>query len=178
MNPVTYFYHLCPYCGFCASESYFKQKIANSELVMMVKELGPLKENKLSSKLERAMICLEIMNASGFSSMSSFELACYWMEPYWWAENEDDIIKFGKVVINYLTKAFKENSVPEDQIHDFQYLMGEIYRRIGDTEKAHEFFDIVLSELKEDKNNPTYKLAFQQKTAPEEDFSSSSIILR
>ena len=177
MNPVTYFYHLCPHCGFSASESYFGQKITNSELVMMVKELGPLNENKLSSKLERAMICLEIMNATEFLSLNSYELACYWLEPYWWAENEEDIKKFGKVVINYLTKAFKENSVPEEQIHNFQYLIGEIYRRIGETEKAHEFFDIVLSELKEDKNNTIYKLAFQQKTAPEEDFSSSSVIL-
>lgn len=169
MNPVKYFYHLCPHCGFCASEDFFGKKILNSELIRQIKELGPLKEDKLSSKLERAAICLELMVATGYLSLNSFEFASSWREPYWWAEDESDIKKFGKIVINYLTKAFEEHSIPEENTHFFQYLIGEIYRRIGDPKKAHEYFDLVLSSLKYDEENQIYKLAYQQKTTPQED---------
>jgi hypothetical protein len=171
MNPVKYFYYLCPHCGFCASGSYFGQQLFSLELIRKIKELSPLKGNKVSSKLERAMICLELMNATGFSTLNTFEFACHWIEPYWWADNESDIKKYGKIVIEYLAKAFNEDSVPEDKIHCFKYLMGEIYRRIEKIKKAHEIFDILLSDIKNDRDNPIYELASQQKLAPKEDIS-------
>ena len=61
-NPVIFFYHLCPNCGFCGPKSMFESKLDNAELRKKIDQLGPLSEFSLSQKLERAVICLQIMN--------------------------------------------------------------------------------------------------------------------
>ncbi|TFF84267.1 MAG: DUF2225 domain-containing protein [Promethearchaeota archaeon] len=170
MNPVEFFYHLCPRCGFCASMKFIKKDIKHPEFIKKLKSLEPLnKENKLSEKLERAAVCAELMNELKIHLFNSFSLGNFWLEPYWWAEEDTNIKKYGKIVISYFEKAFNEKMVPEDQIYCYKYLIGEICRRVGETKKANEFFDYVINELSDDTNNKFYQLAVQQRNDPKED---------
>lgn len=170
-NPVYYFYHLCPHCGFCASKSMFKMNFDSKELKEKMRELGPLQDDVLSKKLERAMQCLELANELGITEVNDLTLANSWVEPYWWAENEEEIEKFGKSVLGYFYKAFEKDQVPADQVPTIKYLMGEIHRRIGLVEKANALFDEVLS-LAEDNEElkKIYEFALQQKTNPKDTF--------
>ena len=139
----------------------------NTEIKKKVDELGPLDDNILSMKLERAMVCLEIANEMGIVNVNDLTLANNWIEPYWWADEEADIKKFGEITLRYFYSAFEKNQVPADQEIVTKYLMGEINRRIGNIEKATKLFDEVVS-LAEDNNElkKIYNLALQQKTDP------------
>jgi uncharacterized protein (DUF2225 family) len=168
-NPVMYFYHLCPRCGFCAPKSMFESKLDNLELRNKIDQLGPLSKVTLSKKLERAMICLEIMNDLEITKKNNFDLANNWLNPYWWAESAKNEEKFGKVVLDYFEKAFKEGKVPDDQIFAVKYLMAEINRRIGNKETANEMFDEVIALTENNKEQEfIYNLAIQQKAKPKE----------
>ena len=168
-NPVYYFYHLCSHCGFCAPKSVFEMNFDKTEIKQKMDELGPLKNDNLSKKLERAMVCLEIANELGIANVNDLTLANNWIEPYWWAEKEGEIKKFGKIALRYFYRAFEKNQVPADQIISTKYLMGEINRRIGKIEKAIELFDEVLSLTENDNElKDIYNLALQQKTDPKD----------
>jgi uncharacterized protein (DUF2225 family) len=168
-NPVIYFYHLCPSCGFCARKKIFESKLDNQELREELNKIGPISEDSLSKKLERAIICLEIMNDLGITKKNNFELANSWLDPYWWAESNKEEIKFGKVVLNYFEKAFNEEQVPTDQIFAVKYLIAEINRRIGNAETANIIFDEVISLTENNKEQEfIHNLAIQQKTNPKE----------
>ena len=161
-NPVYYFYHLCPHCDFCAPKSVFEMNFDKTEIKQKMDELGPLKNDNLSKKLERAMVCLEIANELGIANVNDLTLANNWIEPYWWAEKEGEIKKFGKIALQYFYRAFEKDQVPADQIISTKYLMGEINRRIGNIEKAIELFDEVLSLAESDKElKDIYNLALQ-----------------
>ena len=170
-NPVFFFYHLCPHCGFCAPKRVFEMDFDNekAELKQKVEQLGLIDEKNLSMKLERAMLCFELANELRIIKLNDLTLANNWIEPYWWADEEEDIKKYGEIALGYFYSAYKKNQVPDDQIIRTKYLMGEINRRIGNIKKAIELFDEVLS-LAENDNELTdiYNLALQQKTDPKE----------
>ncbi len=174
-NPVYYFYHLCPHCGFCAPLSMFEMNFDNIEIKPKIDELGPLTNESLSKKLERAMVCLEIANELGIVNLNELTLANYWVDPYWWANEEAEIQEFGNTALGYYYTAFEKNQVPTDQVIATKYLMGEINRRTGNSEKAIELFNEVLS-LAENNNElkDIYNLALQQKTNPKENIESKT----
>ena len=173
-NPVEYFFHLCPECGFCASISFFKKNSFTEEFKNDIKALGPLDYQDLNSeylshKLEKAAICMEIINEHGISERDYYFLANMWIHSYWWAEKQSEIIRLGKIVLNYFEKALKEGQIPQDRYFDNLYLIGEIYRRIGDQEKAFEYFDEVIFETRDNEELKNLQdLAIQQKTEPKD----------
>ena len=169
LNPVEYFFHDCPHCGFCSDENYFNSKIENPELRKKIIKIGPLKEYSLEKKLERAMHCLELLINYNLRDTDEFGLANNWIQVFWWAASHVSELKFGKIVLDYFEKAFHKNLIPEKQIPTIKYLMGEINRRIGQKNKANEFFDEVISITKhKNELQDIHDLAVQQKTNPKE----------
>ena len=168
-NPVEYFYHLCVNCGFCAPKNLFETKIESSDLKQKIEQIGNTPINSLSQKLERAMVCLEFLKDLGLTNKNEFELGNIWLDLYWWSENLEEIKKFGEKIINYYEIAFEKGQVPSDQFYTILYLIGEIYRRIGNQDQANKYFDEVISLTKNRKDQETvHNLAIQQKTNPKE----------
>lgn len=168
-NPVEYFFHLCPSCGFCGPKQIFELKIENKDVKKEIIELETLKEYDLSQKLERAMICLEILNKSGILGMNDFELGESWLHPYWWATGFDDMKEFGEKVLKYYEDAFDKGQIPGEYFYTALYLMGEINRRIRNLEKANKYFDEVISLTKNrDDQEDIRNLAIQQRNNPKE----------
>ncbi|NVM31978.1 MAG: DUF2225 domain-containing protein [Candidatus Helarchaeota archaeon] len=179
-NPVRFFYHNCPECGFCAPYKYYQSKFENPAFREEIESLGPLPEldffTGLEVKLERAMVCLETMNDFGIISLNEYDLANYWIEAYWWAKNPNLIQKCGEIVLQYFNRALEKNLIPEEMIFQINYLIAEIHRRIGHEERANELFNEVISLTKDEVELEwIYKLAVQQKTSPQEDFPSTNI---
>jgi len=145
----------------------FKKKIKNIE---------PLTQNsygkEFSSRIERAMLCLEALSEYNIININELELGNNWMNAFWWANTPENQEKFGKIVLGYFATAFKKEQVPEKDILQFIYLRGEINRRIGKKDKANKFFDRVIKLAKKlpDPHNIS-SLAEQQKTNPKENLS-------
>ena len=168
-NPVRFFYHLCPNCGFCAPKKMFDAKVENAELRKKINEMGSLSRNSLSKKLERAMLCLEAMNELELTKKDEFALANNWIDPYWWAESNEEEKRFGAIVLDYFEKAVGKGQVPSDRVFATKYLMAEINRRIGNKETANEMFDEVIALTENSKDQKfIYNLAIQQKAKPKE----------
>ncbi|MFX1296417.1 MAG: DUF2225 domain-containing protein [Promethearchaeota archaeon] len=177
-NPVQFFYHLCPDCGFCANKKTFENKIENSAFQEEIFSIGPLINLTLEKKLERAMLCIETMNDFGILSLNEYQLANYWIEAFWWAVNPDLINKCGKITLKYFKLALEKNIIPDDQIYIIKYLMAELYRRIGQKSKAIELFNEVIL-LTKDLSDVKwiYDLAIQQKNNPKENLEKSPKII-
>ncbi|GAG88360.1 unnamed protein product [marine sediment metagenome] len=168
-NPVEYFVHLCPNCGFCSPKQLFDSKIENDDAIIEILEIDTVQVYDLPHKLERGVLCLEILNKFGIADRNEFELGDSWLYPYWWATSPNEERKFGEKVLKYFEVAFEKGQIPSDQFYSILYLMGEINRRIGKVEEANMYFDEVISltENREDLEN-IRNLAIQQKTDPKE----------
>lgn len=172
-NPVNYFYHNCPKCGFCGTQNSFDMKIDDDKFKEKIKTMGPLEKNEyehnLSIKIERAMLCLELMNEYEIIDIDDFSLANNWINAYWWASKKEEEKEFAEIVLDYFDKAFNKDQIPKDRILEILYLRGEINRRIGNFEKANELFDGVIKLAKDKEElNDIASLATQQKTEPKE----------
>ncbi|MBD3230539.1 MAG: DUF2225 domain-containing protein [Candidatus Lokiarchaeota archaeon] len=73
-NPVEYMYHLCN-CGFGSVISNFELEINDIDFIKKIEELGTLVDYSLSEKIERAMICLELLNEYGYINLNTLDLA-------------------------------------------------------------------------------------------------------
>ena len=168
-NPVEYFFHLCPKCGFCSPKQIFDSKIENDDVIIEILELDTVQVYDLPHKLERGVLCLEILNKFGIVEKTEFELADNWLYPYWWATSSNDVRRFGEKVLKYFEIAYEKGQIPSDSFYTILYLMGEINRRIGKVEEADIFFDEVISltENREDQVD-IRNLAIQQKTNPKD----------
>lgn len=168
MNPVEYFYHLCPNCGFCGSSDVFDTKISNDLVKDKILKLGKLSDITLTKKLERRIKCYEILHKFHIVTLEERTLMEYWLEVYWWAEKEDDIKMYGKLVCKYLENLLKEESEFKELIC-FKYLLGEINRRMGYYNKANSIFKEVISSTNNDKEYCFLNtLATQQLNDPQE----------
>jgi len=149
----------------------FNSKFENPELKKRIFELGSLENYSLPEKLERAMVCLEILNELGIINKNEFALANNWMDPFWWAETNDEVKRFGSIVLGYFEQAFDKGQVPSDQLFTIKYIIAEIHRRIGNKAKSNKLFDevIALTKGKENENQEFINnLSVQQKANPKE----------
>ncbi len=169
LNPVLYFYHLCPSCGFCGTKASFKKTFENATFKEKILSLGPLHDHSLEKKLERAIICLEIMKRYDLIQMNEYDFANYWLDLFWWAETPELMKKSGQMVIKYFQIALEKNIVPSEEIFKIKYLIAEIYRRLDQKNIANKLFDEVISLTeKNDDLKWLHNLAIQQKTSPKD----------
>jgi uncharacterized protein (DUF2225 family) len=174
-NPVPLFFHACPNCGFCGDLNNYKMKIENNDLKAEIKDMPSLTNTSssptLTSKIARAVRCLEKIKQYKIKAINELTLANKWIMAYWWAENPEDKRKYGEITLNYLKQAFKKNLISEKLVLRYKYLQGEINRRIGNKEKANFYFDktIELSEKFPDPKDLA-TIAQQQKDEPKERF--------
>lgn len=174
-NPVSHFFHVCPNCSFCGDLNNFKLTIDNPDFKKEIKEMTPLKADSspvsLNAKIVRAVRCLEKLKKYGIKQLNELTLANKWVMAYWWVETAEDRKKYGKITLDYLKQAIEKDQVPDKLYLRYIYLQGEIYRRIGNLEKANAFFDKTIKLATEYPDPQDLEsMARQQKEDPKETF--------
>jgi len=182
----------CSACGFTWDTDDFekvtltdalKDKIIN-DITLKVKkeELTPQKKYELLAKIYKLM------------EASSLDIAGAYLNAAWCCVSDEDdedfileeevgeankLLKeelkeeenlYRKEAIRYLRIALSEKDVvAQEERAKLTYLVGELYRRIGDTQRAHAFFDMVADEIIwKKKQRWILNLAEQQKYAPDD----------
>ena len=85
------------------------------------------------------------------------------------AYQEVHIYVSNRKAIEHFEKALRATEVPEDSVAVITYLVGELYRRIGEESYAHLWFDRVPEVAGQNpKAQWVIDLALQQKTDPKE----------
>jgi len=155
LNPMKYFVHECPYCGYIGQSREFKG-------VRISKEVPPDKDVKYEHRVIgdydnpflKLAKSLEMRGANPYDIAVAYHYAAwYYRLMYEKSENDDEKSKFKekekaalKETINWFKKALESRDVRSKERPIIIYLIGELYRLIGEFEQALIYFEKAISE--------------------------------
>lgn len=172
-QPLAYLVHMCDECGYSGGERDFTGLTDVSPLVKehVLNELAPrvLESSSGSAKYEAAAKVAE------WQGVDARQIADLLLRAAWCCVDEDDIEAeryfrrlaawtFEEALASYDGVAAEERAI-------LTYLVGELWRRVGDIRRARDWFDRVPDEII-DPDNQHWILAAadQQRTDPQEWF--------
>jgi len=150
MQPLPYFVHLCAHCGYAGVERDFGEAAEPTEALReyVWGALAPALQRELpagSLKYEHAA------KVAAWQGCDPRYLADLYLRAAWCAVDELDI-EAERYFRRHAAWRFEEalaqyEGVPEEERAVLTYLVGELWRRIGDTRRADEWFEKVASEI-------------------------------
>lgn len=175
MQPLPYFVHLCVTCGYAGVERDFGDEVDTSDRIheYVWGELAPALKREIPSgslKYEHAARVAE------WQGSEPRYLADLYLRAAWCCVDERD----GEAERYFRRKAawrFAEalggfDGVPPEERAVITYLVGELWRRIGDGVMAQQWFDRVAEEITEPVAQAwVLEAAVQQRQAPKEWFA-------
>jgi uncharacterized protein (DUF2225 family) len=169
-QPLSLFIHTCPSCGYTGFSGDFENVELDENLKDIIgQRLTPLVRDEKAfpgRRYEYAAWIAKWRNRPSINIGQLYHMAA-------WCCYDDGRIDeekyYRRQTIEYYEKALKDMNIPEDQSAQYTYLVGELYRRIGESDKAALWFDRVPEAAKKFKNKEwIIKLSNQQKENPKE----------
>lgn len=175
MQPLPYFVHLCTQCGYAGVARDFGEEVELTDLIKtrVRTELGPALTHALPSgslKYEHAAKVAE------WQGQDARYLADLYLRAAWCCVDEADT-EAERYFRRHAAWRFAEaldawDGVPADERAVITYLIGELWRRIGDEAQAEMWFDRVATEVTEPAAQGwVLEVAEQQKLEPREWFT-------
>ncbi|MDQ6829183.1 MAG: DUF2225 domain-containing protein [Gemmatimonadota bacterium] len=173
-QPLPYFIHLCSRCGYAGSEKEFSEEADVSPMLKehIWDELAPrLTVNSLSGS-EKYEFAAKVAVWQGAEPRRVADLL---LRAAWCCVDEKDSEAeryFRRQAAWTFEQALESyDGVERDERAVLTYLVGELWRRVGDVAKAAEWFDAVRSEMTMPANQQwILDAAKQQKEMPREWF--------
>ncbi len=142
--PVDYLVHTCPACGWSGQEEHH-QPVSESVREFIKEQITPRLTGEPLSPCRRWEFFSLIQEASGADDLElggAYLIAaqCARLD-----EQFDQEQKYRRLSIDHYLRALEEGKVPEDSLYQTTYLVGELYRRVGDSWKSKEWFQKVLN---------------------------------
>jgi uncharacterized protein len=174
-QPLPYLVHMCGGCGFTGSERDFDESsnvspwVRQQVMTMITPRLASTSELSGSEKYEYAARVAEWQGAD------PRQVADYLLRAAWCCVDEDDAEAeryFRRLAARKFEDALSSfESVATDERAVICYLIGELWRRVGDVTTAHEWFDRVPGEIIDaDAQAWVSDAALQQRNEPREWF--------
>ena len=175
MQPLPYFVHLCAHCGYAGVERDFSEAAEPTEGLreFVWSTLAPALRRELpagSLKYEHAAKVAE------WQGSDPRYLADLHLRAAWCAVDELDTEAeryFRRHAAWRFAEALSQyEGVPADERAVLTYLVGELWRRIGDTTQAAEWFEKVADEVTDESTQAwVIDAAKQQRRQPREWFA-------
>jgi uncharacterized protein (DUF2225 family) len=172
-QPLAYLIHMCSECGYSGGEADFTAPMPVSPILkqQVLKELAPLRPSPIcgSEKYEAAA------KVAQWQGMEARHVADLLLRAAWCCVDEGDI-EAERFFRRHAVWKFEEalsayDAVPRDERAVLTYLVGELWRRIGNTKKAATWFESVSGEVVDLQNQQwVLDAAEQQKLNPREWF--------
>src|SRR5215208_3473945 len=171
-QPLAYLIHMCSECGYSGGEADFTTPTDVSPVLkqQVLKELAPLRPSLVcgSEKYEAAA------KVAQWQGMDPRHIADLLLRAAWCCVDEGDVEAeryFRRHAAWGFERALASHEVEPDNRTVLTYLVGELWRRIGDTARAREWFDRVASEVTHPKDQQwVLRAARQQRDTPREWF--------
>jgi uncharacterized protein (DUF2225 family) len=172
-QPLPLYIHTCDRCGYTGYRDDFQETEISEKVKELIKEkLTPLamdEEAFPGQRYECAAWIAEWREIPSLAIGNLYLRAAYCCCVY--DENREDESRYRRQAIKHFENAIQKKEVPEDQIAAYTYLIGELYRRVGERENAGVWFDQVPELVGQDPEKEwLVKAANQQKTDPKEFF--------
>lgn len=174
MQPLPYFVHLCTHCGFAGVERDFGEAAEPTEGLRehVWSTLAPSLQRELPSgslKYEHAARVAE------WQGSDARYLADLYLRAAWCAvdklDSEAERFFRRKAAWRFAEALQSYDGVPSDERAVLTYLVGELWRRVGDLTQANAWFDRVPSEVTDtDAQSWVMEAAAQQRKSPREWF--------
>lgn len=175
MQPLPYFVHLCTTCGFAGVERDFREEIQLAEELRerVMFELAPVMAR------ETATGSLKYEHAARIAEWQGAEpryLADLFLRAAWCCVDENDTEAerfFRRHAAWRFTEALAAyDGVPTEERAVLTYLVGELWRRVGDDLLANTWFERVPLEITDAESQSwVLEMAEQQREMPKEWFA-------
>ncbi len=174
MQPLPYFVHLCSHCGYAGVERDFSDSAEPTEALreFVWSTLAPVLQREQPTgtlKYEHAAKVAE------WQGSDPRYLADLYLRAAWCAVDEHDS-EAERYYRRFAAWRFAEaltmyDGVPAEERSVLTYLVGELWRRIGDVAQAEEWFDRVPDEITDRESQAwVIEAAAQQRRQPREWF--------
>ena len=172
-QPLAYLIHMCSECGFSGGESDFTAAADVSPVLkqQILKELAPVRPALVcgSEKYEAAA------KVAQWQGLDPRHVADLLLRAAWCCVDEGDV-EAERYFRRHAAWMFEDalrayDAVPREERAILTYLVGELWRRIGDTGKATHWFEAVAAEVTDLQNQQwVVDAADQQRLNPREWF--------
>lgn len=169
-NPIKYRVFVCPNCGYAATEDKF-DSISSLEKEKIEKEVAP-KWNKRSYGNTRTVDeAIETYKLALFEGqlfeyskiyLGSIALGVAWL--YRMKEDQEQENRFLKITKEFYEYAYYKEDLLDTNMDEIKlgYLIGELYRRLGDVKTAIKWFNTVVSNPNSNASPTIRKMAMEQ----------------
>lgn len=169
--PFPYYIHACPKCGFAGFEEGFSAAYQQAFKDWVTTKL---KQELESAELYGALKYVLAARCAHKLGKPAREVADLYLRGAWCAvveEMPELEARCRKEAVERFEKALAEGGVPAEERAPITYLVGELHRRLGDTQTAHKWFDRAPGEITDPEEQAwVEKMAQMQKTNPVETF--------
>jgi uncharacterized protein len=149
-QPLPYFVHLCPRCGYAGGDREFSDDAAVSPTLEqhIWDELAPRLAGSAPTASEKYEFAAKVARWQSAEPRSVAELL---LRAAWCCVDEGDT-EAERYFRRHAARAFEESltsydGVARDERASLTYLVGELWRRIGDPARAHAWFARVPDEI-------------------------------
>ena len=172
-QPVCYFVHTCTNCGYSGYDGDFEPQDFSQMFRDLVGEnITPEVKNRkieTNGNFYLAALCAEWREAPLSTLARIYHMGAWCCRVR--GEKEKEKFYLGKAA-EYFEKALTYGEAPRENKAIFTYLIGDLYRRLGETEKANEWYGRVEQAIKENGGDPKFQeFAHRQMTEPSDIFS-------
>ena len=171
-EPLLYEAYTCPTCGYTIprGEEFDIPPISDDVKILVQNIITPIiQERRIPQWLKYEFLAW----ISEWRGKSPYETGFYYLKAAWCADDchaKDDEMYYRRQSVKYFEWELKDPKPGKKyECAVLFYLIGENYRRLGDTEKANKwFFKVPKMVRKERRNYWIAKLAKQQRKNPKE----------
>ena len=174
VQPLPYLVHRCERCGYAGTEDQFSEEAPLTPGLegRVWDELAPRLGTESPTGSEKYEFAAKV---AAWQNESPRRVADLWLRAAWCATDEDDV-EAERYFRRHAVWAYEQalasyDGVDREDRAIVTYLVGELWRRIGDERRAGEWFDKVSGEITaRTKDQWIVKAARQQKEKPQEWF--------
>jgi uncharacterized protein (DUF2225 family) len=162
LDPLEFLVHSCEVCGFTGGESAFEGSVEPQVSTEIEAKIKPhLADEHLGTDTRWEFSAL----IAEWRKSRAEAIAQQYLNAAWTATSRDKENFYRRKAISWFETALEEGAIEEEQRPTIVYLVGELYRRVGDTAVAHSWFDRAIADADDPKLR---QLAEQQKSDPQE----------
>jgi hypothetical protein len=160
-SPLEFMVNSCQRCGFTGDQHDFSGNVEPHVAAEIDRRIRPhVGDEKLTTDTRWEFSAL----ISEWRGMAPEAVAQQYLHAAWTAASADKEAYYRRRAADWFERALEEG-VEEDERPTLEYLVGELYRRVGDTAVAHQWFDVAIEDATQ---TDLKELAEQQKTDPQE----------